>query len=154
MKITQYPMGGGSDLLLNQAPKLGIGRIANPEPVLHLSGHEWFQFAGDLHDFHVLDLDLGVAVEQQKQMVVQPTELFLVDHGHMPSFPFDLSKAVTQTVTLGQSKIAVLLRPWLALHDLRVDVALLMQQIQMQHVVQGSCFVDVTQRECEFSFDG
>ena len=24
----------------------------------------------------------------------------------------------------------------------------------MQHALQGSCFVDVTQRECEFAFDG
>lgn len=79
-------------------------------------------------------------------MIVQPPELFLVDHGEMPSLPFNLTKSITQTVTLGKS-----IR--LTLHDLRVDVTLLMQEIQMQHAVQGSGLVEVAQCERKFAFD-
>jgi hypothetical protein len=98
-------------------------------------------------------MKLRVPIQEHQQPIVQRLELLFVDGCEVTSFPFDLSKPVTEPITLGQARISIHGRRRLSLNDLSVEVTFLMQQVQVDALVQSPSPAQVAERESEFALN-
>jgi hypothetical protein len=73
----------------------------------------------------------------------------------VPAFPLQLTKPIPQAVAFRQAVILINLRPpGLTLQDLRREIALMLQQVSPQAIVQASHVFDVIEHQRDFPLEG
>jgi len=80
-------------------------------------------------------------------------QLFLVDHRKMTTLSLDLSEAIAESVALRKARIPIHWRRWLPLHNLGIEVALLMKEVEVGATVQGSSPAEMAECEGQLALD-
>ena len=96
----------------------------------------------------LLQLKLVVPIQQSEQPIVKLAEFAFFSHGKLPTFSVDFSEMIPEAIAFGKTSVIVSLIPSrFALHDLRVEIELVLHKIGAKSFVQPSHLLNVVQSQ-------